>query len=136
MCGCRKYPSSWRYYRTMDKFVTKTDNVINHAAVKITAVDRMKLLSETFVQGFAETCSWTIDTKGFFSLSLIKAVVILVAQQGPFLLVTTLHNPAQLTFFTAQFVPKSRKISIFSPAPCQMPWFCYKIGLSIKLRKL
>ena len=53
MCSCRKYPRSWRYYRTMEKFVTKMDNVVNHTAVKITAADRMKLSSETYVQGLA-----------------------------------------------------------------------------------
>ena len=57
----------------MDKFLTKTDNVINHTAVKIAAADRMKLLSETFAQGFAKTFSWMIDTKHFFCLSLIEA---------------------------------------------------------------
>ena len=67
-CSCRKYPStvhSWRYYGTMDKFVTKTDNIMNHTAVKITTADTMKLSSETFVQGFSKTCSWMTDTKRF-----------------------------------------------------------------------
>ena len=91
-CSCRKYPSSWGYCRTMDKFLTKTDNVINHTA------DRMKLSGETFVQGFVKTCGWMID-----------------CWTVPH---NFLHNRR---FFTAQFAPLILYNFNFFPTPCQMP---------------
>ena len=116
-----------QYYQTMDKFVTKTDNAINHTAVKVTAAHRMKLSSETCIQGFAETCSWMIDTKHFFSLSLIEAKLL-------FFFLSTIkdlfcwsqlhfaipHNfPHNQHFLLHNLSPKSTQFNFF-PAPCQM----------------
>ena len=98
-CSCRKYPSSWRYYRTMDKSLTKMDYMLNNTT------DRMKLSSETFVQGFAKTCSWTIDTKQSCHSHLSTRT---------FLLVTTLRKPTQ-------FVPQIPHNLIFFLHPVRCP---------------
>ena len=125
MCSCRKYPSSWQYYQTMDKFLTKTDNVINHTAVKITAADRMKLPSETFVQGFANKLELDNLYEPFFSLSLINTKLSF-SWLNKDLFVG--HNIVQsctisrtINVFTAQFVPQILHNLNFLLVPCQMP---------------
>ena len=66
--------------------------------------DRMKLSSETFIQGFVKTCGWTIDTKHFlYFITSRSKVVILMAQQG--------------TFFVGHNIAQSR--TIYPPNPTQ-----------------
>ena len=90
---------------------------INHT------VDRMKLLTETFVQGFAKTSVWLDDRyEAFFILSLIEAKLSFSWLNKDLFLVTTLRNPAQFPaqskFFTAQFALQIPHNFNLFPAPC------------------
>ena len=86
---------------------------INHTA------DRIKLSSETFVQGFAKTSVWLDDRcEAFFILSLIEAKLSFSWLNKDLFLVTTLRNPAQSKFFTAQFALQIPHNFNLFPAPC------------------
>ena len=79
----------------------------------------MKLSSETFVQGFAKTSVWLDDRyEAFFILSLIEAKLSFSWLNKDLFLVTTLRNPEQSKFFTAQFALQIPHNFNLFPAPC------------------
>ena len=107
--------------------MTKTDNVINYTAVKITAADRVKLSSETFVQGFAKTCSLDDRYEAFFSLSLIEAKFVILGLNKDLFCwsqhCAIPHNfpPLAIGLFYRTICPPNPAQFNFFPAPCQMP---------------